>query len=142
MSGTKTPASGIRRLSLLVAMLGAAILPCLAVERAAFAPLNGAQIRSVLQGKVVSDDRHWAHHYLADGRLMRLQNGRLKPGQWMVQHDELCFLLPEVSRTEPVCFQVARRGNELQYLDGERVVYESVVRSRSAARMFDGTGER
>ncbi|CAN7761300.1 hypothetical protein LJR290_007102 [Variovorax sp. LjRoot290] len=131
-----------RRVGLLLAALGATILPCLAAEQAAFAPLNGAQIRSVLQGKVVSDDRHWAHHYLPDGRLVRLQNGRQKGGQWMVQRDELCFVLPEVSSTEPVCFQVVRHGSELQYLDGKQVVYKGFVRSRAAARMFEGTTER
>ena len=44
--------------------------------------------------------------------------------------------------TEPVCFHVARHGNELQYLDDKRVVYQGFVRSRAAARMFEGVTER
>jgi len=100
MSTTKTPASALGRLGLLAA-LGLAMLPCLAAEQGAFATLEGAQIRSAL--KVVSDDHHWARYYLPVGRLIRLQNGRQKGGQWLVQRDELCFVLPEVSSTEPVC---------------------------------------
>ncbi len=137
MNSTKTPGPAIRLLSLL-AMLGAAMLPCLAAEQATFTPLNGVQIRSVLQGKGVSDDRHWAHRYLPVGRLVRLQNG----GKWMAQRDELCFVLPEVSSTAPVCFQVVRHGSELQYLDGERVAYQVFVRSGAVARNFEGTTER
>ncbi len=126
----------------LLAVLSAAISPALAAETATFKPLNGAQIGSILKDKVVSDDRHWAHHYLPEGRLVRLQTGRQKGGRWLVQRDQLCFLLPEVSSTEPVCFQVARHGNELQYLDDQRVVYQGFVRSRAAARMFEGVAER
>ena len=44
--------------------------------------------------------------------------------------------------TEAVIREVIRRGNELQYLDGNRVVYQGSVHTRAAARMFEGTTER
>src|SRR2546429_9912071 len=58
-----------------------------AAESAAFAPLNGQQIRSALRGSSVGDGRHWEHQYLRDGRLIRSESGTSKAGQWSVQGD-------------------------------------------------------
>lgn len=108
----------------LLAALGASTLAPAGAEPAAFVPLSGQQIRSSLRGNFVGDGRHWEHRYLPDGRLTRHESGRIKAGRWSVQRDQLCLLQPEVSSTEPMCFSVHQRANELQYLDGKRVVYQ------------------
>lgn len=92
-----------------------------------YEPLNGIQIRATLQGKVVGDNRHWAHHYLQNGRLIRLENGLQKPGRWSVQHNQLCLLKPEISNTEPICYDVYKRAGELQYRSEKQVVYEGAI---------------
>lgn len=95
--------------------------------------LSGPQIRSALMGKSVSDGRHWSHQYLPDGRLERSENGRIRGGRWDVRGDQLCLLLPEVSKAEPICFDVILASGELQYRDEGSVVYQGVARPRSAA---------
>jgi hypothetical protein len=108
----------------------------------AFTELNGAQIKSVLSNKVVTDDQHWGHHYLSDGRVTRAEKGRVKPGRWTVENGQLCLMFPEISATQAECFHVYRHGNELQYRDQRGyAVWQGVVRKRSEARLFDGVTE-
>ena len=90
--------------------------------------LTTAQIRATLGGHQVSDGRHWGHDYFLDGRLERSENGRIRSGRWSAQNNQLCLLLPEVSKVSPVCFDVVRVGEELQYRDAGSVVYAGTVR--------------
>ena len=71
---------------------------------------------------------HWGHDYHLDGRLERSENGRTRSGSWSAQNNQLCLLLPEVSKVSPVCFDVVRVGEELQYRDAGSVVYQGSVR--------------
>ena len=113
-----------------------------AQAQGAFTELSGAQIRSVLSNKVVTDDQHWGHHYLPDGRVTRAEKGRVKPGRWAVENGQLCLTFPEISATQAECFHVYRHGNELQYLDQRGyAVWQGVVRKRSDARLFEGVAE-
>lgn len=101
------------------------------------AKLTTAQIRATLGGHHVTDGRHWGHDYFLDGRLERSENGRTRSGRWSAQNNQLCLLLPEVSKVSPVCFDVVRAGDELQYRDTGSVVYagkirKSTTRSQSA----------
>ncbi len=93
--------------------------------------LTSAQIRSTIDGHHVSDGRHWGHDYFADGRLERQENGRTRAGRWNVQNNQLCLLFPEISKESPVCFDVVRLGEELQYRDAGHVVYRGSVRGAS-----------
>jgi hypothetical protein len=99
------------------------------------ARLSTAQIRSTLGGHHVTDGRHWAHDYFQDGRLDRSENGRARSGRWSAQNNQLCLLLPEVSKESPVCFDVVRVGNELQYRDAGSVVYQGLV-TKSTTRLL------
>ncbi len=90
--------------------------------------LTTAQIRTTLGGHHVTDGRHWGHAYFLDGRLERSENGRTRSGRWSAQNNQLCLLLPEVSKVSPVCFDVVRVGEELQYRDAGSVVYAGTVR--------------
>ena len=99
--------------------------------------LTTAQIRSTVGGHHVSDGRHWGHDYFLDGRLERSENGRTRSGRWTAQNNQLCLLLPEVSKESPVCFDVVRVGDELQYRDAGRVVYAGAVKKRTT-RLQEG----
>lgn len=90
--------------------------------------LTTAQIRSTVGGHHVSDGRHWGHDYFMDGRLERSENGRTRSGRWSAQNNQLCLLLPEVSKVSPVCFDVVRVGEDLQYRDAGGLVYAGTVR--------------
>ena len=90
--------------------------------------LTTAQIRATLGGHHVTDGRHWGHDYFLDVRLERSENGRTRAGRWSTQNNQLCLLLPEVSKVSPVCFDVVRVGEELQYRDAGSVVYAGTVR--------------
>jgi hypothetical protein len=93
-----------------------------------FKELKAAQITAAVSGRYITDDRHWGHHYLADGRVMFQESGRDRLGSWSVQHDQLCLIKPQVSKTEPVCYTVQRQADQLQYLDDmKRVVYQGFV---------------
>ena len=96
--------------------------------------LSGPQIRTAISGKEVSDGRHWSHYYLTNGQLERAENGRSRSGNWNVIGDQLCLLLPEVSKKEPICFDVMQIEGELQYRDERSVVYQGAVRPRSTKR--------
>lgn len=118
--------SGVHTLYMLL-VLSSAISPAEATGPTAFVPLSEHQIRSAIRNKSVGDGRHWEHRYLVDGRLVRAESGKAKGGRWSVERDQLCLLKPEISTTQPACFSVHRRGNELQYLDGERLVYQGFL---------------
>lgn len=72
--------------------------------------LTTAQIRTTLGGHHVTDGRHWGHDYHLDGRLERSENGSTSSGRWSAQNNQLCLLLPEVSKVSRVCFDVVRVG--------------------------------
>lgn len=95
------------------------------------AKLTTAQIRATLGGHYVTDGRHWGHDYFPDGRLERSENGRTRSGRWSAQNNQLCLLLPEVSKEAPVCFDVVRLGGELQYRYAGSVVYAGTVRKNT-----------
>lgn len=91
--------------------------------------LTTTQIRTTLSGHHVTDGRHWGHDYFPDGRLERSENGRTRSGRWSAQNNQLCLVLPEVSKVSPACFDVVRvGGGELQYRDAGSVVYAGTVR--------------
>lgn len=117
------------RICLLCAIALGGVSAAVAGER----KLSGPQIRAAVSGKTVSDGRHWSHQYLADGRLERSENGRNRAGRWEVRGDRLCLLLPEVSKDEPICFEVVLASGELQYRDDRSVVYQGIARPHPPA---------
>ena len=110
---------------------------------AAFKELKAAQITAAVSGKHVTDDHHWGHHYLLDGRVMLQESGRDRLGKWSVQHDQLCLLKPQISKTEAICYTVQRQAGQLQYVDDmKRVVYQGFVRGGADAHLFDSAAKR
>ena len=64
-----------------------------------------------------------------NGRVERSENGRQRSARWSVKGNQLCLLLPEISKDEPICYSVLRDGQELQYKDDAQfVVYWGLVR--------------
>lgn len=108
----------------------------------ALVDLNDGQIRSAVSGRYVTDDHHWGHHYLPDGRVVRAEMGHIRPGRWAVKDKQLCLTMPGIS-TQPECFRVQRNGDELFYLDRRgHVVWQGLVRDRKGAHLFEGVVER
>lgn len=108
------------------ALCVAALMPAMGTAKEVH--LSGTQIRAAINGRYVTDERHWGHLYLADGCLQRSENGRHRDGHWSVQGARLCLLLPEVSKDTPLCMWVVRDGDELQYRDEHTTAYRGVVR--------------
>lgn len=109
----------------------------------AFKELKAAQIATAVSGKYVTDDHHWGHHYLPDGRVMLHESGHYRLGNWSVQHDQLCLLKPQISKTEAICYTVQRQAGQLQYVDDmKRVVYQGFVRGGADAHLFDSVAKR
>ena len=109
-------------------IIAGAMFPALAAT-AREVPLTGPQIRATISGKYVTDEHHWGHKYFADGRVERSENGRQRSARWSVKGNQLCLLQPEISKDEPICYQVLRDGQELQYKDDAQfVVYRGLVR--------------
>ncbi|EHR71566.1 hypothetical protein BurJ1DRAFT_2740 [Burkholderiales bacterium JOSHI_001] len=109
----------------------------------AFKELKAAQITAAVSRKHVTDDHHWGHHYLPDGRVMLQESGRDRLGQWSVQHNQLCLLKPQISKTEAICYAVQRQAGQMQYVDDmKRVVYQGFVRGGADAHLFDSAAKR
>lgn len=110
---------------------------------AAFKELNAAQISAAIRGRHVTDDHHWGHHYLPDGRVMLQESGGDRLGKWSVRHDRLCLLKPQISKTEAICYTVLRQAGQLQYVDDmKRVVYQGFVRGGADTHLFEGISKR
>lgn len=91
--------------------------------------LTTAQIRATLGGHHITDGRQWGHDYFLDGRLERSENGRTRSGRWSAQNIQLFLLLPEASDVSPVCFDMVRVVEELQYRGAGSVVYAGMIRN-------------
>jgi hypothetical protein len=116
--------------------------PLAIADEGAFKTLKAPQITAAVSGKRVTDDHHCGHHYLPDGRVMLQESGRDRLGRWSVQHDQLCLLKPQVSKTEAICYAVQRKAEQLQYVDDmKRVVYQGFVRGGADAHLFDGAAK-
>jgi hypothetical protein len=90
-------------------IIAGAMFPALAAT-AREVPLTGPQIRATISGKYVTDERQ-------------------RSARWSVKGNQLCLLQPEISKDEPICYQVLRDGQELQYKDDAQfVVYRGLVR--------------
>lgn len=79
-------------------------------------------------GHHVTEGRHWSDDYFLDVRLRRSENGRTSAGRCSAQNNQRCLLRPKVNKESPVCFDVVRVGDKLQYRDARRVVYAGPVR--------------
>ena len=122
----RLPSSPTRHLARLTA---AGAVFCALAATAKEVPLTGPQIRAAISGKYVTDEHHWGHKYFADGRVEQSENGRQRSARWSVKGNQLCLLQPEISKDEPICYQVLRDGQELQYKDDAQfVVYRGLVR--------------
>ena len=136
------PSIGSELLGLACFMFATASPPTFAGDTA-FKELKTAQITAAVSGKHVTDDHHWGHHYLPDGRVMLQEGGRDRLGKWSVQHDQLCLLKPQISKTEAICYTVQRQAGQLQYVDDmKRVVYQGFVRGGADAHLFGSAAKR
>ncbi|ABO54657.1 hypothetical protein Bcep1808_6102 [Burkholderia vietnamiensis G4] len=97
-------------------------------QNASFKLLSAAQIRAKLTNKYVSDNAHWLHHYLPDGRLVLVERGREKTGRWFVRNGQLCLVRSE-RISEPECLDIYAQGREVEYRDKGQVIAAGSIRS-------------
>lgn len=97
-------------------------------QNASFKLLSAAQIRAKLTNKYVSDNAHWLHHYLPDGRLVLVERGREKTGRWFVRNGQLCLVRSE-RISEPECLDIYTQGREVEYRDKGQVIAAGSIRS-------------
>lgn len=114
-------------------LLGLAALVMTTQSSAAekFHRMKAAEIRSVLVGKFVTDDSHWADQFLADGKMGGHQLGQAQTGTWTLSKSgEVCTVTK--TRTKPSessCFEIWLSGDQVQYRNGDILLSEGVLRN-------------
>ena len=104
-----------------------------AVAEPKYRQLHAREIRAKVIGKAVTDDAHWSDYLHPDGRLEAYDLGKLKPGTWRLDGDELC--LTRTGRgggTE--CFEIWAAGDAVQYRRDGVVVTDAFLRPIPARR--------
>jgi hypothetical protein len=105
------------RLLLVTASLAAAILSVTlgrpeAAASDQFHRLLGSEIKTRLTGRMLTDDTHWRETYLPGGQLLAEQmGGAPMRGNWRVEHDQLCSVLPGV---RDGCYVVWQSNDRIQ----------------------------
>ncbi|MDD5708891.1 MAG: hypothetical protein PHR35_23490 [Kiritimatiellae bacterium] len=79
-----------------------------------FHRLSGEGIRLALVDKTVTDDAHWADHFLPDGVLDSHELGEARRGAWVIEHRQLC-LTRKARRPIKECFEVWMKGDQVEY---------------------------
>lgn len=117
----------------LLTLLGLAALGTITTSGAAekFHRMQAAEIRSVLIGKFITDESHWADHYLADGRMGGHQLGQAQTGTWTLSKSgEVCTVTKTKTKpSETSCFEVWLSGDQVQYRNGDILLSEGVLRN-------------
>lgn len=103
--------------------------PAHAAEK--FHRMRAAEIRSVLVGKFVTDESHWADQFLADGKMGGHQLGQAQTGTWTLsKNGEICIVTKTKTKPpESSCFEVWLSGDQVQYRNGDILLSEAVLRN-------------
>lgn len=94
---------------------------------AEFKQLSAAAIRHRVIGKVVTDDAHWADHFLPNGAVRGHSLGRRYTGTWTIEDGQLC--VKRGAKPSPgECFEVWMSGREIEYRRGSVPSASGVLR--------------
>ena len=97
-----------------------------------FHRMRAAEIRSVLVGKVVTDESHWADQFLADGKMSGHQLGQTQTGTWTLsKNGEICTVTK--TRAKPLessCFEIWISNDQIQYRRDDILLSEGVLRNK------------
>lgn len=98
-----------------------------------FQRLKAAEIKTVLIGKTITDEYHWADVFNADGSLGGHQLGNAQTGSWKLNKSaEICVVRATSHKPkddEPGCVEIWMRGNEIQYRRGRIVLSEGILKN-------------
>ena len=89
--------------------------------------LSAKEIRANVIGKAVTDEAHWSDYLYADGKLEAYDLGRLKPGSWKLDGNELCLTRTGKGGGTD-CFEIWVARDAVQYRRDGVVVAEGFVR--------------
>ena len=98
-----------------------------------FQRLKAAEIKTVLIGKTITDEYHWADVFNADGSLGGHQLGEVQTGSWKLNMSgQICVVRATSHKPkddEPNCVEIWMRGNEVQYRRGSIVLSEGILKN-------------
>ena len=108
----------------------AAVFACATAAGAAepkYRQLSAAQIRASVVGNAITDDAHWSDYFHADGKLESYDLGKLRPGSWKLDGDQLC--LTRAGRGGGTdCFEIWAARDAVQYRRDGVVVADGFLR--------------
>lgn len=94
----------------------------------AFHRLRAAEIRSIVLGKTITDEAHWADKFLEGGVLSGHQLGHAQTGSWKLsKRGEVC-VVRKVATVESDCFEIWLNRNQVQYRSGGILLTEGVLK--------------
>lgn len=79
-----------------------------------FQRLSAAGIRAALIGKTVTDDAHWADHFLPDGAVDSHELGQSRRGAWVIERGELC-ITRKAKHPVKECFEIWIKNDDVEY---------------------------
>lgn len=94
-----------------------------------FHRLRMAEIRSMLIGKVVTDEAHWADKFLEDGSMGGHQLGQPQTGSWKLTRNGGLCVVRKVKKPESECFEVWVNNDQVQYRRDGILLSEGVLRN-------------
>ena len=93
-----------------------------------FHRLKLAEIRSIVIGKTITDEAHWADKFLDGGILGGHRLGRTQTGSWELSESGEVCVMRKVSTVESDCFEIWLNRNQVQYRNGSILLSEGVLR--------------
>lgn len=117
-----------RQTTLAVACAMLLLSPVFAAEK--FMRLSAADIRVKIIGKVVTDDAHWWDHFETDGTLKSIDLGKLTPGTWKIDGDELCLIHDAPTRISTNCYEIWQMNDQVRYRRDGITIMEGFLRDK------------
>jgi hypothetical protein len=88
--------------------------------------LSGAQIRTQVTGKVITDGTHWRETYAPGGKLVVEEMGHSASiGSWRIDGDRLCKIRPGILNE---CYELWAAGDRVEFRLGEFPPLEAFLR--------------
>jgi hypothetical protein len=123
--GINASRAGTSRWALAVAL--ALLVFCSDASRAeSFRRRSGAQIRTKVTGKVITDGTHWRETYAPRVKLVVEETGHSASiGSWRIDGDRLCKVWPGILNE---CYELWAAGDRVEFRLGEFPPLEAFLR--------------
>ena len=102
--------------SLSLAIVGVAVVigsiwPVIAADP--YRKLKDVEVKPSLVGMEVTDQVHWAEHYMPNGTYRVWSMGKARTGKWRAEKGELC--VDDGTPNPELCTEVWLSGNKVQF---------------------------